>query len=137
MERSTLYKVFAGYFHMLDECGNAATDYKRYTLFKRTYGIVFFLNAATKGRCHAVYFARDDRGWNFRTTFPTGTITEESNQIRIKTRYNSFVWDSTMGPTQEQADSLFQWIKENGETYIPGFTQYCGVKEYLERNQYR
>ena len=132
MKKDSLYKVFAGYFYMLDESGNATNYYKDKGLFRNTYGLVFFIHAATKGRGYAFYFARDEREWNLRTVFPTGQLVEEDNRICIKTRYNTFVWDSTHGPTKEQIASLFQWVKENGETYIPGFTRHPGVKEYLE-----
>ena len=132
MRKDSLYKVFAGYFYMLDEGGNVTNYYKDKDLFKNTYGLVFFIHAATKGRCYGLYFARDERGWNYRTVFPTGLLIEEDNRICIKTRYNTYVWDSTAGPTIKQVESLFQWVKENGETYIPGFTRHPGIKEYFE-----
>ncbi len=133
MQEGTLYKVFAGYFYMLDEAGNTTNNYKDKCLFKDTYGLVFFIHAASKGRCYAVYFARDSHEWNVRTFFPVGKIIEENNRICIKTRYNTFVWDYTSGPTQEQITSLFQWVKKNAEMYIPGFMRYPGVKEYFEQ----
>ena len=111
MQKDTLYKVFTGYFYMLDEAGNITNNYKDKCLFKDTYGLVFFIHAASKGRCYAVYFARDSHEWNARTVFPVGKIIEESNRICIKTRYNTFVWDSTSGPSKEQVASLFQWVK--------------------------
>ena len=118
---------------MLDEAGNITNNYKDKCLFKDTYGLVFFIHAASKGRCYAVYFARDSHEWNARTVFPVGKIIEESNRICIKTRYNTFVWDSTSGPSKGQVASLFQWVKENGETYVPGLTRHPGIKEYFER----
>ena len=132
MTKDSLYKVFAGYFGMLDERGNVTSYFKDKALFKNTYGLVFFIHSATKGRCYAFYFARDERGWNYRTVFPTGRVIEENNRVCIKTRYNTYVWDSTAGPTNEQVASLFQWVKEYGEMYIPGFTQHPGIKEYFE-----
>lgn len=107
MRKDSLYKVFAGYFYMLDEGGNVTNYYKDKDLFKNTYGLVFFIHAATKGRCCGLYFARDERGWNYRTVFPTGLLIEEDNRICIKTRYNTYVWDSTAGPTSKHAESLF------------------------------
>ena len=133
MQEDTLYKVFAGYFYMLDQSGNITNNYKDKSLFKDTYGLVFFIHAASKGRCYAVYFARDSHEWNVRTVFPVGKVIEESNRIFIKTRYNTFAWDSTSGPTKEQIIPLFQWIKENAEMYIPGFMHHPGVKEYFEQ----
>ena len=133
MQEGTLYKVFSGYFHMLDETGNITNNYKDKCLFKGTYGLVFFFHAASKGRCYAIYFARDSREWNLRTVFPTGKIIEESNRLCIKTRYNTYVWDSTSGPTEDQIASLYLWVKENAETYIPGFMRHPGIKEYFEQ----
>ena len=136
MKKSSLYKVFVGRFYMLDELGKTTNKYKRYSLFRNTAGLVFFIHAATKGRCYALYFARDDHAWNYRTVFPTGLIIEENNCISIKTRYNTFVWDATSGPTSEQTESLFQWVKENGETYIPGLMRHEGMREYFDRDHY-
>ena len=42
MQKDSLYKVFAGYFYMLDEAGNVTNYYKDKDLFKNTYGLVFF-----------------------------------------------------------------------------------------------
>ena len=136
MEKKALYKVFIGRFYMLDEQGNATNYYKDKDLFRNTYGFVFFIHAATKGRCSAIYFARDDSGRNYRTVFPTGRIIEENSRMGIKTGYNSFVWDSASGPTSEQVESLFLWIKENGDICIPGFMRHPGVKEFFERDLY-
>ena len=42
MQKDSLYKVFAGYFYMLDEGGNVTNYYKDKDLFKNTYGLIFF-----------------------------------------------------------------------------------------------
>lgn len=136
MKKGSLYKVFAGHFHMLDANGNVASDYKGMTLFRNTYGLAFFIHAATKGRGYAFYFAWSEWGGHCRTICPAGLIIEENNRISIKTRYNTFVWDAASGPTSEQAESLFQWVKENGETCIPVLMRHEGMREYFDRDHY-
>lgn len=135
MERDALYKVFAGHFYMLDENGESTEDYKDKDLFRNTYGLVFLIHAATNGRCYALYFARDDHDWNFRTVFPVGKLVEEGTHVCIKTRYNSYVWDSAM-IEQEKIEDLYKWVKMNGETYIPGLKNHKGVKEYFKQGRH-
>ena len=134
MKTDSLYKAFPGRFYVLDENGKPTDNYKDKALFKNTYGIAFFINSATKGRGYVIYFARDEKEWDLRTVFSVGKIIENDNIISLKTRYNTFVWDATCGPTTGQTNSLLQWIKANGDTYIPGFTRHEGVKEFLDNN---
>ena len=136
MKKDSLYKVFAGQFSLLDENGENTDFYKNYDLFKNTYGLAFFINAATKGRCYVFYFARDNNGWNYRTVFPIGRLIESQNKICIKTRYNTFVWNVVDESQKAQIESVYEWVKENGEVYIPGLTNHIGVKEYFERGHH-
>lgn len=135
-EKETLYKVFAGCFYILDENGKVVENHKDKALFKNTYGLAFFINSATKGRGYVLYFARDNSGWNFRTTFPVGKIIETDNKICLKTRYNTFVWDDSNLPENKLIEELYEWVSKNGETYIPGLIKYPGIKEYFERGHH-
>ena len=130
---SSLYKVFAGKFYMLDENGVPTDYYKDKSIFRNTYGLVFLIHASTKDRCFAYYFARDDSDWNFRSVFPVGRIIESENEIRIKTRYNYYVWRKSDDITSEKIESLYQWVEENGDTYIPGINRTPGIKEYFQK----
>lgn len=136
MKKDSLYKVFAGRFSLLDENGEKTDYYKSYDLFKNTYGLAFLINASTKGRCYVLYFARNNKGLDFRTVFPVGKLIEENNKICIKTRYNTFVWDTVDDSQKVQIEAIYKWIKENGELYIPGLTTHTGVKEYFDRGQH-
>ena len=135
--KNDLYKAFAGSFYMLDKNGNSTDYYKDYSLFKNTFGIAFFIQASTKDRCWAIYFARDYSEWNFRTVFPVGKIIETDDEISIKTRYNYFVWRNSKEITEERIESLFQWIKENGDTYIPGLKKHPGVINVLQCDSWK
>ncbi len=134
--RDALYKVFAGKFYMLDANGDPTDYYKDMSLFKNTYGLVFLIHAASKGRCYAYYFARNDTGWNFRTVFPVGQIIESEDEIKIKTRYNYYVWRYSEDITSAKIESLFQWVKENGDMYISGLNSTPGVKEYFQEESH-
>ena len=132
MKQGMLYKVFAGYFYMLDDKGCKTDYYKEYGLFKNTLGLVFFIHSASKGRCYAIYFAKDKNGRDYRTTFPVGKLIDEEEKISIKTRYNTFVWEYSSDINKEQIDSLYQLVKDNGDAYIPGLSRHPGVKEYFD-----
>ena len=136
MKENDLFKVFVGEFSMLDENGKPTNYYKKYDLFKNTYGIVFFIQAKTKGRCWGIYFARDEGGWNYRTVFPVGKLIDDNNTLMIKTGHNSFVWHYSNNISEEKIESLFQWVKENGETYISGLKKHPGIPEYLSRDRH-
>ena len=132
MKNGSLYKIFAGCFYMLDAKGQKVNYYKDYCMFKNTFGLAFFINSSSTGRCYVIYFAQDNNGWNYRTVFPVGKLIEEENRVCIKTRYNTFVWEQSEFIKSDQIESLYQWVKSNGEKYIPGLTQHSGVKEYFE-----
>lgn len=136
MKKDSLYKVFAGNFSLLDENGEKTDYYKDYDLFRNTYGLAFFINAATKDRCYALYFARNNTGWNFRMVFPVGKVIESQNKMCIKTRYNTFVWDAIDNSQKDMIESLYEWVGKNGELYIPGFKNHAGVTEYFERGHH-
>lgn len=136
MKKDSLYKVFAGQFSLLDENGEKANFYKNYDLFRNTYGLAFFINAATKGRYYVLYFARNNNGWDCRTVFPVGRLIESQDKMCIKTRYNTFVWDAIENSQKDMIESLFVWVKKNGEIYIPGLKKHAGVIEYFERSHH-
>ena len=133
MKKNSLYKVCSGCFSVLDTEKNDAIKNSRYALFNNTYGLVFLIYGSTKDRCSAYYFARGIKdGWNFRTWFPVGKIIEEENQVSIKTRYSYFVWTESDVYSQEQLSELKEWVKQNGDTYMPGFSEHKGIKEYFD-----
>ena len=60
MKNGSLYKVFAGCFYMLDAKGQKVNCYKDYSMFKNTFGLAFFINSSSTGRCYVIYFAQDN-----------------------------------------------------------------------------
>jgi len=124
--------AFPGRFLMKCPDGTPAEDYKGYSMFRNTYGYVFLLEAATKGRGWAIYFARDSKGHDFRTTFPVGRLSISTDAVEIKTRYNTFSWDNTLLTQDDGLESLLQWIRQYGDNYIPGFRRHPGVNDFLK-----
>ena len=138
MEKGSLYKVFAGRFYLLDAAGRIIDHIDtNNALFLNTYGLVLMIQAATKGRCYAYYFARHDGADDCcRTIFPIGRIAEEDGKVSLKTRYYTYVWDSTSYLSSDNIETLFQHVKERGEEYIPGLTKHPGVQEYFDRDSH-
>lgn len=131
MKRSTV-KVYCGHFSMLDDGGKPTDYYKEYGIFRNTYGFVFFVPAKTKGRYWAIYFGRTKEDWNVRTTFRTGLLIEEEQRVMLKNAYNYYAWDTEKEITNDDKESLWEYIRENGDTYIPGFTRIQGISEIMQ-----